>query len=524
MKLTSLFRRPQLTFPERHQFRDLRSCSKPKNSKSGIRQWIANFKRISPVVHSRSKALRRSSVLFVPVIFTYVTLAINFRTTYDTSQKVAGLLPLLQILAKVHDLTITFSLSEVILHHLRKQLLSAQGACFGLIGASYNIGAGGIPLSGALWCLGRSAFSRRTNWRVRWLLSLLFLNVSLSILANPAASILLVPRLAWWRLNDAISLQDLDSAVHALPRKGYSLFMPRSLFPPGLDNSTEGITIGNASDQVYGLDPMTWANDTLSTSLNAMSNQSWIFNTTLVSQYARQLFIHFADLRFSDGGASETGVASEPLPAYQNGAVWQTSTCISSATLAGYLNEISPLTQNMASVGPWTIQAQVSGGIAKVPSSHVTCESYDSSVMTRNLSLMFGDDDSQNPFIESPINLTSIWSEDMLRNPNGTYFEWIQLEKSAKMIAGLILTKSSHHGRANVSSCITKAAWIPSTMWTSDQSWAGGFETQGLTWSNFTYERDGDYFTFSENGKSHTQFCGLILQNAHYAMDEPALL
>lgn len=126
-----------------------------------------------------------------------VTISLNFRGVYWTSHKVSNVLTLLQIAAKVHDLFVMFSLSQVVLYYLRHELVTPKGTCFGLIGTSYSISGGGLPFSGALWHLGRSIGSANQSFSGRGhvLLFLLLVSIGLGICANPAASILLIPDL-----------------------------------------------------------------------------------------------------------------------------------------------------------------------------------------------------------------------------------------------------------------------------------------------------------------------------------------
>ena len=101
------------------------------------------------VRQDRWNVLFRVSALLVPVAISFAFLQLSWRHHYwhDSNENVGEQLALLQIAAKAHEILITLSLSDLVLHYLRQQLSSYSGLPFGLFASAYQVSLGAQPLS-----------------------------------------------------------------------------------------------------------------------------------------------------------------------------------------------------------------------------------------------------------------------------------------------------------------------------------------------------------------------------------------
>lgn len=139
------------------------------------------------------------------------------------------------------------------------------------------------------------------------------------------------------------------------------------------------------------------------------------------------------------------------------------------------------------------MQAVIPGDTPKVPRATIWCEVQPSNLTKRNLSSIFGDTSTNNPFLTEMIELTSIWNESTLSRPSETLFEWAELPQIKDLIVGLILMPSNQYGDANVTVCIVQAVWFRTSMWTYPE------QVIGRTMSNFTYSPPIDTWTGCED-------------------------
>ncbi|KAJ8107864.1 hypothetical protein OPT61_g8572 [Boeremia exigua] len=150
-------------------------------------------------VESATVALQRCAIHILPCAFSLILISLNLKG-YFTGFEMAGLpgqnsqfMALLQIAAKVQELLIVASLTTVVAHRLRHDLVVGKGVPFGLIGAGSLFSQASYFWSTAfLGSLSKRSVLNRT------LILLVLLAGLLSITAGPAVAVLLIPREHTW--------------------------------------------------------------------------------------------------------------------------------------------------------------------------------------------------------------------------------------------------------------------------------------------------------------------------------------
>lgn len=142
------------------------------------------------------------SIHFLPIAAAFFLVAFNWRGYYiggelagavgQDDAKFIGL----QFAAKLHELTITASLTAVIFSYIRHELVADSGLPFGAIMAGFQFKEISYLWSMEFWGV------IRANWR-RWqdktgLILLIILGTALSLSAAPSSAMLMRPRLDWW--------------------------------------------------------------------------------------------------------------------------------------------------------------------------------------------------------------------------------------------------------------------------------------------------------------------------------------
>jgi len=149
----------------------------------------------------------------------------------------SSVLSALQFAAKVHESLIVTSITSIVFHRLRYELMSARGISFGLLAASFQLGSLGYLASPEFWAT--------TNWRTRigsYQLHTVLLIVASAVLVlacGPSSAIAIIPQSGLWPVPGLATQQDPrdgDTAVlgEAYIGAEYSDLYPTLLdFPPG---------------------------------------------------------------------------------------------------------------------------------------------------------------------------------------------------------------------------------------------------------------------------------------------------
>ena len=422
------------------------------------------------LIQSRLKALVVACYLMVPAILTLVILSLSWRNIYWTSRSINQPLALLQVAAKFHDILITFSLSQVLLYHTRKALLSEQGSVFGLFSTAYGVSFGSLPLSKAFGVSLVSTTRFGVFWQTRFLVCLILLTSIVGLAANPATSISLLPRLEWWPAGDLFYFMDHQGRLTQASQAGFSMYIPTDIFPTIINASSrprqddlDGLVVSSwlrfVRSKDNSSDPISWAQNHLPQYLVGTS-----LNTTFEDSYRSTI----------SGGFSRPGSRFGMSP---ESVAYRTDTLTTNEILVDYLRLVgdgqdSP---NGTAGGPWTLQVNLRKDLPKVPRASVWCEMQPATLTQRNLSLMFGDkNDTLNPFLQDKLDLTSFRDRSALNSSRKTYFEWTDLPQvNNTMLGGLLMTPSNQYGNSNMTVCVILAEWSSTSMWAMPNQNAG---------------------------------------------------
>ena len=160
-----------------------------------------------PVYNSSLKtAIARSAIHWIPVSVSVVLISINLchlflgrqYTGIITSQPFNAFL--LQVAAKLHEMTIVASLTAVILHVIRRELLHGPGVPLGAIGGGFQFSSLSYLWSPGLWGAFRSKTSKLSKVR---LYSIIILCTLLAAAVGPSAAVLMIPREQEWEAGGA---------------------------------------------------------------------------------------------------------------------------------------------------------------------------------------------------------------------------------------------------------------------------------------------------------------------------------
>ena len=335
---------------------------------------------------------------------------------------------------------------------------------------------------------------RHLGWRTRGLVYLVLLTALIGVAGNPAASIALIPRLDWWRGQDYFFYMDSNGRTHSLSDAGFSMFIPKNVFPPTVNVSS-----------LYGKTRLAGTSNCLSSSdqerLDAFNDpRHWM--KTSVSQYLEasrslqdQLYILLNSSLESDHSRLITVMGHGISPSL-SGPAFQTDTATSNSAISQYLNRSFQASPDGTIDGSWTLEANIPGDILKAPHTAIGCEVMPTSSTQRNLSSIYEYYGGSNPFLDRPIDVSSFWNKSMLYNPKQTKFEWVELSQIENETAGFILQPPSKYGGANVTICLARAVWYLTSIWTLPD---GTEDFTGQKSASFTFNNAFDCLPLSGN-------------------------
>lgn len=172
-----------------------------------------------------SKFFSKFLVHFTAFATSVAVVGVNFGTVYGWDQETRFLpdsqvVNLLQFAAKLHEILIVVSLTAIVMHHIRKRLVSSKGISFGLLSGGYQVSSLEFLVSRGF----RGAFFKDGALILTLAAAILLGNV-----VGPSSAIVLIPRLNWWYvrapLTHALQLY-LDSPLDQL--------YPTRLGPPNM--------------------------------------------------------------------------------------------------------------------------------------------------------------------------------------------------------------------------------------------------------------------------------------------------
>lgn len=100
-----------------------------------------------------------------------------------------------QFAAKIHEVSISLSLSAMVLNYVQYELLNGRGVPLGSLLAPFQVNNLGSLWSPGVWATGYASGMKRRRFL---LLAIIVLSVLLASIVGPASAILMAPSLSYW--------------------------------------------------------------------------------------------------------------------------------------------------------------------------------------------------------------------------------------------------------------------------------------------------------------------------------------
>ncbi|KAH6951456.1 hypothetical protein DER45DRAFT_648343 [Fusarium avenaceum] len=196
---------------------------------------------------SRKVALARCGVHILPSAVSIILITINL-LGYFIGDELQGFqdgdsikLGILQVCAKVQELLVVSSLSAVIFHVLRSELVFGPGLPLGLMGAGFKFTSLSFFWSSEFW--GSVRYKQAPRRRKIFIFGLLAISGVLAVLAGPTSAVLMIPRELDWKIggyNFHLNGQwvlDITASDHSQTPGTKEEMWPQRPEPPPLDCS-----------------------------------------------------------------------------------------------------------------------------------------------------------------------------------------------------------------------------------------------------------------------------------------------
>ncbi|KAG8532966.1 uncharacterized protein KY384_001748 [Bacidia gigantensis] len=438
---------------------------------------------IEYATHTLVKIWQHAShiLLLTPVLVSFSILQLSWREAYWRNPSAGGIpeiLGVLQVAAKAHELLIIYSLSQVLIYHIRAQLSSTNGLPFGLFTTGFAATLGQPPYSpGFWWCCFSVVWRRRIRWRHLAFAGLVLLVTLVCLTAGPASAIVLIPQLQWWHKGDLFYFAQGGKGFDCNPNlrtdplhSDYSLYIPKQLFPDEVSQNTlPGAFCVNASLDVNALCPLPCLT-------NGLAGLNWtgINNFTVPTENNLGIEVGRTVATFTNSlndliDDNRTAL----LPPHNNG--WTTNQLITNFLSQGAVAEWQQ--------GRPTMTIEARHGLRRgmlSPYTNVACEVRPSTTFSRNLTFLVDSSylltqreylDSEGSYVENELDghrylngtydVRNIWAEETLKDPPHTLFEWreFQTTNNVWILAGFILSTNKGQDIANVSMCSVLASF-----------------------------------------------------------------
>ncbi|KAI0396172.1 hypothetical protein F5Y17DRAFT_139155 [Xylariaceae sp. FL0594] len=156
------------------------------------------------VYRSRLLALAHCAVHLIPAAGSFALIALNFQGRFIGAELQGAhwatddvKLALIQVAAKLHELLIIASLSTIIFHVLRLDLIFGHGVPLGLIGSGWSFAQATWFFSLEFWG-GAWAKKPGRSWTEYRLVPLVFVSGLIATFAGPSTAVLASPRVSPW--------------------------------------------------------------------------------------------------------------------------------------------------------------------------------------------------------------------------------------------------------------------------------------------------------------------------------------
>ena len=422
---------------------------------------------------SRSTAIFRIIFLLIPVGISFGILQLSWRHQYwrdsDDNQNVINEdLAILQVGAKAHEVLIIMSLSDVVLHYVRRMMISSKGMPFGLLTSAYQVTLGAQPVSrGFLFSMWSAiGVKKAIQWRLIGLGLFLLLVTLLGLAAGPASAIALIPRLNWWSHRDLFAFYTSGNDYGYRRGSPFELYIPKQLFPAVVDaSSLPGPFCLNAGSEANSSCPSS-TYDHLSATLN-FTAQSQNITIDIPGNLARPMFSELQNFGRADA--------------------WTISHVVTN-----YLSLGTPSQTYNQEPNPKTIEARLGRlGTVMTPVVYTYCDLAPATVtnrslanLTQYLNQVHGSFDTVD--VPPPFELRQIWNESVLARSNTTMVEFAPLFENTGTtgLGAFIYTPADALSKvANVSICTITAHWDPNEVWMISTS--GQTLMTNFTWSDY---------------------------------------
>ncbi|KAI4149592.1 MAG: hypothetical protein L6R39_002463 [Caloplaca ligustica] len=146
------------------------------------------------IVLQRGLSFSKFFIHILALLTTAAVVGVNFATVYGWDQGTLLISDnqaknLLQFAAKLHEIIIIGSVTSIVMHRIRKRLISSKGLPFGLLSSGYQVSSLGYLFSKGFW----SASMTDGGLVLALAATIIYVTV-----VGPSSAIVVIPRLDWW--------------------------------------------------------------------------------------------------------------------------------------------------------------------------------------------------------------------------------------------------------------------------------------------------------------------------------------
>ena len=115
----------------------------------------------------------------------------------------------MQFLAKLHEILIVISLSDIILHRLQYEMIQRQGIPFGLLASGYQVSSMMYLWGSEFWSAVFNQELRRRYKRTPALVSVILLSMLVAFTVGPSSAIAMIPRATWHQFTPPVATNSM---------------------------------------------------------------------------------------------------------------------------------------------------------------------------------------------------------------------------------------------------------------------------------------------------------------------------
>lgn len=421
---------------------------------------------------NRLKAFLQCSIHLLPVTITSGILALNLTNIFwmdagneRANEYRAGL----QVVSKIHETLIVFSLLHFVLYHLRRSLIFEKEISYPLFSTAYRASLGGQIIGEGLlrasWVkfiniLSKRDCKNRTQYGSTFLTAIVIASVSLAVMTGPASAIALLPRLQWWPWPTFWVLAE-GTYTNAPVMHDFTFYIPKKLFPNNVTNAVlPGPFCVNSTLDMKGACPYA--------GLQELNEKGTIydFNFTIGNNMARRMI---------------SGISPENPASSHN----RVTTKTTSAVLADYLGlaftdgflygDAPPVSDEIDSY--FTLEMMIDGKTSKMIASTAYCSESDPTNYERDITPLLeastGRSINSTGLTPEQVNVTidirNVWDENFPKqNYNkkvDVHFRRHNVNPTQLSTALAFVFHSRLSGNSLVDICTISAQWKSNPQW-----------------------------------------------------------